>query len=566
MMKPKHTTGTKLNWTMEGQTSFETLRELVSNCPLLHFPDDSAPIILRTDASDFGIGGVLFQTIEGVENPVAFVSKSLTEVQLRWSVIQKEAYAVFHCCTQLDYLLRDRRFIIETDHRNLTYMQKNTNSMVIRWDIALQELDYTVRFIKGKDNEIADSMSRLCTNLITEVDLMQAAIHILSDVTGDQLEGLQMCHNAQVGHGGVDRTIAYLTRLGYAWPSMRRDTKQFIKTCPCCQKLDATKRALNTAKFTTSTYEPWSALNMDFIGPYPNGEYVHVIIDTATRWTELTLCKDATASSAAQALLGHLGRYGVPQHIRSDRGPHFANAVIKEFMALLGTELKHTLAYSSEENAIVERANKEVNRHLRAMIFDNPDVNSLPKMLPFVMRIINTTRNAVTGIAPSELMYGKMIDLDEGILLPRAERPTFDSYSAASSEMIRIQDDLWNKSRELRLAADKIHLATQSKDITSFPIDSYVLASYVTQPPTRLHTRWSGPFKILGSENSEYRLLDLITRKEKVIHVTRLKEFIFNPRITDPQDICLESEFNGAAINLIQSPGLKVVCSVACDP
>ena len=132
MMKPKHTTGTKLNWTMEGQTSFETLRELVSNCPLLHFPDDSSPIILRTDASDFGIGGVLFQTIEGVENPVAFVSKSLTEVQLRWSVIQKEAYAVFHCCTQLDYLLRDRRFIIETDHRNLTYMQKNTNSMVIR--------------------------------------------------------------------------------------------------------------------------------------------------------------------------------------------------------------------------------------------------------------------------------------------------------------------------------------------------------------------------------------------------------------------------------------------------
>ncbi len=225
-------------------------------------------------------------------------------------------------------------------------------------------------------------------------------------------------------------------------------------------------------------------------------------------------------------------------------------------MTLVGTELKHTLAYSSEENAIVERANKEVNRHLRAMIFDNPDVNSLPKMLPFVMRIINTTRNAVTGIAPSELMYGKMIDLDEGILLPRAERPTFDSYSAASSEMIRIQDDLWNKSRELRLAADKIHLATQSKDITSFPIDSYVLASYVTQPPTRLHTRWSGPFKILGSENSEYRLLDLITRKEKVIHVTRLKEFIFNPRITDPKDIARRDylEFFVEAIRLHRGP------------
>ena len=147
MIKPKQSKGTRLVWTTLGQTVFETLRELISKCPLLRFPDDSAPIILRTDASDFGIGGVLFQTIEKVENPIAFVSKSLTEVQLRWSVIQKEAYAVFYCCTQLDYLLRDRRFIIETDHRNLTYMLKNTNSIVIRWDIAIQELDCTLGFI-----------------------------------------------------------------------------------------------------------------------------------------------------------------------------------------------------------------------------------------------------------------------------------------------------------------------------------------------------------------------------------------------------------------------------------
>ena len=134
-------------------------------------------------------------------------------------------------------------------------------------------------------------------------------------------------------------------------------------------------------------------------------------------------------------------------------------------------------------------------------------------------------------------MYGKMIDLDEGILLPRSERPKFKSLSEASSEMIRIQDDLWNKSRELRLASDKLHLATQSQEITNFPIDSYVLASYVTQPPTRLHTKWSGPLKVLGSENSEYRLLDLITRKEKLVHITRLKEFIFDPSITEPKDI-----------------------------
>ena len=211
---PKLTKSTKLTWTTQGQTSFEILRDLIASCPLLHFPDDKAPIILRTDASDFGIGGVLFQTIQGVENPIAFVSKSLNEVQLRWSVIQKEAYAIFYCCTQLDYLLRDRRFIIETDHRNLTYMQKNTNSMVIRWDCTrmgyllphsqywydtphhrITGHSYTGAGLRstlhqGKDNEIADTMSRLCTNLISAPQELQAAIQVLSELTGDQLEAL----------------------------------------------------------------------------------------------------------------------------------------------------------------------------------------------------------------------------------------------------------------------------------------------------------------------------------------------------------------------------------------
>ena len=51
-----------------------------------------SPITLHTDASDYGVGGYLFQTVDGMDQPVAFVSKSLNKSQLRWSVIQKEAY------------------------------------------------------------------------------------------------------------------------------------------------------------------------------------------------------------------------------------------------------------------------------------------------------------------------------------------------------------------------------------------------------------------------------------------------------------------------------------------
>jgi RNase H-like domain found in reverse transcriptase len=90
----------------------------------MHFINDTDPIYLHTDASDFGIGGYLFQLIDGKEVPVAFVSKSLTTVQLKWAVIQKEAYAIYCCCIFLKTLLRDRVFTIRTDHKNLLFYMK----------------------------------------------------------------------------------------------------------------------------------------------------------------------------------------------------------------------------------------------------------------------------------------------------------------------------------------------------------------------------------------------------------------------------------------------------------
>ena len=78
----------------------------------MHFMSDIAPITLHTDASDYGVGGYFFQTGDGIDQPVAFVSKSLNKSQLRWSVIQKEAYGVFFSCMYLQSLLRDRFFTI----------------------------------------------------------------------------------------------------------------------------------------------------------------------------------------------------------------------------------------------------------------------------------------------------------------------------------------------------------------------------------------------------------------------------------------------------------------------
>ncbi len=96
-------------------------------------------------------------------------------------------------------------------------------------------------------------------------------------------------------------------------------------------------------------------LNIDFICPFPDGGYILVIVDTFTRWVELFPTPDATAASAAQALLQHFGRFGAPHQLRSDNGPHFIADLIREFLFLIGTQYCLTLAYSKQENSIVER-------------------------------------------------------------------------------------------------------------------------------------------------------------------------------------------------------------------
>ena len=105
----------------------------------MHFLSDTAPITLHTDALDYGVGEYLFQTVDGIDKKVAFVSESLNKSQLRCSVIQNEAYGIFYSCTYLLSLLRDRLFTIRTDHRNLLFIKEASNPMIVRWYMALSE-------------------------------------------------------------------------------------------------------------------------------------------------------------------------------------------------------------------------------------------------------------------------------------------------------------------------------------------------------------------------------------------------------------------------------------------
>ena len=128
---------------------------------------------METDASDYGIGAFLFHIgpDTGSKIPLQFVSKSLTGPQLRWSTPEKEMYAKFFSVTKLEYILADRRpFTWYTDHKNNILNKSTGSDKVLRWQLYLQDFDINDVYIKGEDNEITDTWSRLCTGVRNKSD------------------------------------------------------------------------------------------------------------------------------------------------------------------------------------------------------------------------------------------------------------------------------------------------------------------------------------------------------------------------------------------------------------
>jgi len=118
--------------TQEHTDAYHRLQKAVSECTQLFYLTYEHPIVLRTDASNVGIGGVLLQIVEGKEQPILFISKTFSDVATRWPTIEQEAYAIFHCVTSLESYLLGQFFHIETDHRNLVYIDIAASPKIIR--------------------------------------------------------------------------------------------------------------------------------------------------------------------------------------------------------------------------------------------------------------------------------------------------------------------------------------------------------------------------------------------------------------------------------------------------
>ena len=123
--------------------------------------------IVTTDASKNGIGGMLSQIQDGVERPIYFVSRTLCPAEKNYSVPELETLAVVWCVERLRQYLYGRSFKIRTDHCSLRQVLTGKldnavlSSRVTRWALKLMSYRFTVEYVKGSSNVIADYLSRM---------------------------------------------------------------------------------------------------------------------------------------------------------------------------------------------------------------------------------------------------------------------------------------------------------------------------------------------------------------------------------------------------------------------
>ncbi|XP_037803946.1 uncharacterized protein LOC119598371 [Penaeus monodon] len=155
----------KFIWSDSCEKAFKTVKAMLMSSPILISPDFEKGFILYVDASDTGAGAVLCQAdAAGVDHPVCYFSKKFNKHQINYSTIEKETLALILAVRHFEiYLYPTKEAVkIYTDHNPLTFISKMSckNQRILRWSLELQKYNLSVYHIRGKENVLADALSR----------------------------------------------------------------------------------------------------------------------------------------------------------------------------------------------------------------------------------------------------------------------------------------------------------------------------------------------------------------------------------------------------------------------
>ncbi len=464
MLQGKRSARQLINWTQFAENAFEKAKEELAKATILAHPKPNAEINVTTDASDIAVGAVLQQFVKGKGwQSLGFFSKKLRDRELKYSAYDKELLAIQLALRHFRYSLEGRTFIVYTDHKPLTFaLSRKSPSWSMRQQRTLAEIsEYTtnIQHISGKDNLVADTLSRVYINamrnsmdyeslakdqvLDPETTAARTAVTglkwedipisegskttILCDVsTGNprpflpkqwRKKAFETIHN--LSHPSIRNTVKMVSAK-FIWHGMKNQVKNWAKTCLDCQRAKIHRHTKAPLGDFPTPMARFSHIHVDIVGPLPQSQgfsYLLTIVDRFTRWPDAYPLHKTDSISCAKSLLKWISRYGVPTDITSDRGTSFVNQLWSALCNLYGTKLHHSTSYHPQSNGLVERFHRHLKSALTASL-ENKGCEWIDH-LPWVMLGIRTAPKEDMQVSSAEMVYGTPL-IVPGEFLPQS--------------------------------------------------------------------------------------------------------------------------------------------------
>ena len=442
-------------WTEQTSKAFTDIKQALAQATLLFHPKPEAPTCIMTDASSVAVGGVLQQFIDDHWCPIAFFSTKLKPAETRYSAFDRELLAIYLAIKQFRHFVEGRKFHVITDHKPLTFALTSKPSQ--HSPRQVRHLDYIsqfttdIRHIKGEDNPVADTLSRLgaihcdtCPPISfqdiamaqrddPEISELQSSSNslklqatllptskdtILCDIsTGvprpfipkkfrrtlfDSLHSLS--------HPSIRATLKLITDR-YVWPNINSDVRKWAQSCLSCQQSKVQRHTRAPLATFATPDARFNEVHIDIVGPLPPAQgftYILTCIDRFTRWPEAIPITNITAQTVAHAFIqGWISRFGVPSTVTTDRGRQFESALWNQLMQLLGCKRIRTTSYHPAANGLIESFHRQLKTSLKA----HPNPTHWIDSLPIVLLGVRTQLKDDLHCTSAELVYGTTLRL-----------------------------------------------------------------------------------------------------------------------------------------------------------
>ncbi|KAL4083017.1 hypothetical protein QTP88_028347 [Uroleucon formosanum] len=552
MKNGKKNDKTPINWTEEAIVAFQNTKADLVNATTLFYPDPTARIQLRTDASDTAIGAVIEQQKNEIWQLLAFFSRKLGGAQKRYSTYDRELLAIYESIKHFRYFLEGRVFIILTDHKPLIFaFTQSTDKLPPR---RTRQLDYIsqfttdIKYVMGSDNTVADALSRVAsihappainynelsglqandeelllfrqnTNSGLKIELVSMPttdVKIYCDVsTGTARPFLVKAFRRKVfdslhnlSHPGVRATIK-LIKKRFVWPSINRDCSIWARSCVSCQKSKIGRHVSSPIGSFDAVSERFLHIHIDLVGPLPSSRgftYCLTVVDRFSRWPEVYFLKDITAESVAQALYeGWIVRYGVPETITTDQGRQFESTLFRATSVILGFKRIRTTACHPAANGLVERFHRVLKAAIKCY-----NTERWTEVIPSILLGIRASVKEDIQSTPAEMVFGTTIRLPN----------EFFSTSKIQTDPMSFVTQLKNVMNCLRPVPTSNHSKKRVFVHKSLPLCKKVFVR-VDRVKSPLERPYDGPYEVISRAEKNY----VLRIKGKTVNITidRLK-------------------------------------------